>query len=80
MSDLEEEPIRNTQVTLSRSSPARGSHDSESKSLNELNNTDSTHSSQDSLDQSSQSPTEGPGDGSPEEHSSETLPWNGKSA
>ncbi|XP_058642048.1 dual specificity calcium/calmodulin-dependent 3',5'-cyclic nucleotide phosphodiesterase 1A isoform X1 [Onychostoma macrolepis] len=80
MSDLEEEPMRNTQVTLSRSSPARGSHDSESKSLNELNNTDSTHSSQDSLDQSSQSPTEGPGDGSPEEHSSETLPWNGKSA
>uniref|UniRef100_A0A9J7X6Q0 Phosphodiesterase n=1 Tax=Cyprinus carpio carpio TaxID=630221 RepID=A0A9J7X6Q0_CYPCA len=80
MSDLEEEPITNTQVTLSHSSPARGSHDSESKSLNELNNTDSTHSSQDSLDQSSQSPTEGPGDGSPEEHSSQTLPWNGKSA
>ncbi|KTG32485.1 hypothetical protein cypCar_00005604 [Cyprinus carpio] len=80
MSDLEEEPMRNTQVTLSRSSPARGSHDSESKSLNELNNTDSTHSSQDSLEQSSQSPAEGPADGSPEEHSSETLPWNGKSA
>ncbi|KAK2904751.1 hypothetical protein Q8A67_006550 [Cirrhinus molitorella] len=80
MSDLEEEPMRNTQVTLSRSSPARGSHDSESKSLNEMNNTDSTHSSQDSLDQSSQSPLEGPGDGSPEEHSSETPPWNGKSA
>ncbi|XP_016149337.1 calcium/calmodulin-dependent 3',5'-cyclic nucleotide phosphodiesterase 1A-like [Sinocyclocheilus grahami] len=80
MSDLEEEPMTNTQVSLSHSSPARGSHDSESKSLNELNNTDSTHSSQDSLDQSSQSPTEGPGDGSPEEHSSETLPWNGKSA
>uniref|UniRef100_A0A8C2EWI5 Phosphodiesterase n=1 Tax=Cyprinus carpio TaxID=7962 RepID=A0A8C2EWI5_CYPCA len=80
MSDLEEEPMTNTQVTLSRSSPARGSHDSESKSLNELNNTDSTHSSQDSLDQSSQSPTERPGDGSPEEHSSQTLPWNGKSA
>ncbi|XP_026127062.1 calcium/calmodulin-dependent 3',5'-cyclic nucleotide phosphodiesterase 1A isoform X2 [Carassius auratus] len=80
MSDLEEEPMRNTQVTLSRSSPARGSHDSESKSLNELNNTDSTHSSQESLEQSSQSPAEGPGDGSPEDHSSETLPWNGKSA
>lgn len=79
-SDLEEEPIRNTQVTLSRSSPARESHDSESKSLNELNNTDSTHSSQDSLDQSSQSLTTGPGDGSPEEHSSETVPWNGKTA
>uniref|UniRef100_A0A8C1SKH5 Phosphodiesterase n=1 Tax=Cyprinus carpio TaxID=7962 RepID=A0A8C1SKH5_CYPCA len=30
--------------------------------------------------QSSQSPTERPGDGSPEEHSSQTLPWNGKSA
>ncbi|XP_059356515.1 dual specificity calcium/calmodulin-dependent 3',5'-cyclic nucleotide phosphodiesterase 1A-like isoform X2 [Carassius carassius] len=80
MSDLEEEPMRNTQVTLSRSSPARGSHDSESKSLNELNNTDSTHSSQDSLEQSSQSPAEGPSDRSPEDHSSETLPWNGKSA
>ncbi|XP_059418448.1 dual specificity calcium/calmodulin-dependent 3',5'-cyclic nucleotide phosphodiesterase 1A-like isoform X2 [Carassius carassius] len=80
MADLEEEPMTNTQVTLSHSSPARRSQDSESKSLNELNNTDSTHSSQDSLDQSSQSPTEGPGDGSPEEHSSETLPWNGKSA
>ncbi|KAK7154516.1 hypothetical protein R3I94_007746 [Phoxinus phoxinus] len=80
MSDLEEESMRNTQVTLSRSSPARGSLDSESKSLNEINNTDSTHSSQDSLDQSSQSPLEGPGDGSSEEHSSETLPWNGKRA
>ncbi|XP_039539425.1 calcium/calmodulin-dependent 3',5'-cyclic nucleotide phosphodiesterase 1A isoform X1 [Pimephales promelas] len=80
MSDLEEESMRNTQVTLSRSSPARGSLDSESKSLNEINNTDSTHSSQDSLDQSSQSPLEGPGDGSSEEHSSETLPWNGKTA
>ncbi|ROL50388.1 Calcium/calmodulin-dependent 3',5'-cyclic nucleotide phosphodiesterase 1A [Anabarilius grahami] len=80
MSDLEEESMRNTQVTLSCSSPARGSLDSESKSLNEINNTDSTHSSQDSLDQSSQSPLEGPGDGSSEEHSSETLPWNGKSA
>ncbi|XP_048050469.1 calcium/calmodulin-dependent 3',5'-cyclic nucleotide phosphodiesterase 1A isoform X4 [Megalobrama amblycephala] len=77
MSDLEEESMRNTQVTLSCSSPARGSLDSESKSLNEINNTDSTHSSQDSLDQSSQSPLEGPGDGSSEEHSSETLPWNG---
>ncbi|XP_052462711.1 dual specificity calcium/calmodulin-dependent 3',5'-cyclic nucleotide phosphodiesterase 1A isoform X3 [Carassius gibelio] len=80
MAVLEEEPMTNTQVTLSHSSPARGSQESESKSLNELNNTDSTHSSQDSLDQSSQSPTEGPGDGSPEGHSSETLPWNGKSA
>ncbi|XP_067300545.1 dual specificity calcium/calmodulin-dependent 3',5'-cyclic nucleotide phosphodiesterase 1A isoform X1 [Pseudorasbora parva] len=80
MSDLEEESMRNTQVMLSRSSPARGSLDSESKSLNEINNTDSTHSSQDSLDQSFQSPLEGPGDGSSEEHSSETLPWNGKSA
>ncbi|XP_692892.6 dual specificity calcium/calmodulin-dependent 3',5'-cyclic nucleotide phosphodiesterase 1A isoform X3 [Danio rerio] len=75
MSDLQEEPMRSTQLTLSQEN-----HDSESKSLNELNNTDSTHSSQDSLDQSSQSPTEGAGDASPEEHSSETLPWNGKSA
>ncbi|XP_056611514.1 dual specificity calcium/calmodulin-dependent 3',5'-cyclic nucleotide phosphodiesterase 1A isoform X1 [Triplophysa dalaica] len=81
ISEQEETPMRNAQLTLSHSSPARGSHDSESKSLNELNNTDSTHSSQDSLDlQSSHSPTEGQGEGSPEDHSSETLPWNGKTA
>ncbi|XP_051566072.1 dual specificity calcium/calmodulin-dependent 3',5'-cyclic nucleotide phosphodiesterase 1A-like isoform X2 [Myxocyprinus asiaticus] len=80
MSEQEVEPLRNAQVTLSQSSPVRGSQEPESKSLNELNNTDSTHSSQDSLDQSSQSPTEGHGSGSPDEHSSETLPWNGKTA
>lgn len=81
ISEQEEKPMRNAQLTLSHSSPARGSHDSESKSLNELNNTDSTHSSQDSLDlQSSHSPTEGQGEGSPEDHSSDTLPWNGKTA
>ncbi|XP_073710784.1 dual specificity calcium/calmodulin-dependent 3',5'-cyclic nucleotide phosphodiesterase 1A isoform X3 [Misgurnus anguillicaudatus] len=80
ISEQEEKPMRNAQVTLSHDSPASGSHDSESKSLNELNNTDSTHSSQDSLDQSSQSPTEGQGDASPDDHSSETLPWNGKTA
>ncbi|XP_051565179.1 dual specificity calcium/calmodulin-dependent 3',5'-cyclic nucleotide phosphodiesterase 1A-like isoform X2 [Myxocyprinus asiaticus] len=80
MSEQEVDPLRNAKVTLSHSSPARGSQESESKSLNELNYTDSTHSSQDSLDQSYQSPTEGHGNGSADEHSSKTLPWNGKTA
>ncbi|XP_051998221.1 dual specificity calcium/calmodulin-dependent 3',5'-cyclic nucleotide phosphodiesterase 1A-like isoform X2 [Xyrauchen texanus] len=80
ISEQEVDPLRSAQVTLSHSSPARGSLESESKSLNELNNTDSTHSSQDSLDQCYQSPTEGHGNGSADEHSSDTLPWNGKTA
>lgn len=63
-------------------SPARASHDSESKSPNELNNTHSPHSSLDSLEHSSRSPGDDPGDGSPEASpdGQRPLPWNGKTA
>ncbi|XP_037395548.1 calcium/calmodulin-dependent 3',5'-cyclic nucleotide phosphodiesterase 1A isoform X2 [Pygocentrus nattereri] len=61
-----EELSRKAEVMLTHSSPARASHDSESKSLNELNNTHSPHSSLDSLEHSSRSPGDDPGDSSPE--------------
>ncbi|XP_036433029.1 calcium/calmodulin-dependent 3',5'-cyclic nucleotide phosphodiesterase 1A isoform X2 [Colossoma macropomum] len=79
-----EELSRKAEVMLTHSSPARASHDSESKSksLNELNNTHSPHSSLDSLEHSSRSPGDDPGDGSPEASpdAQQPLPWNGKTA
>ncbi|KAL7865250.1 hypothetical protein SRHO_G00104970 [Serrasalmus rhombeus] len=77
-----EELSRKAEVMLTHSSPARASHDSESKSLNELNNTHSPHSSLDSLEHSSRSPGDDPGDGSPEAspEAQQPLPWNGKTA
>ncbi|KAL6484267.1 hypothetical protein MHYP_G00063120 [Metynnis hypsauchen] len=77
-----EELSRKAEVMLTHSSPARASHGSESKSLNELNNTHSPHSSLDSLEHSSRSPGDDPGDGSPEASPDvqQPLPWNGKTA
>ncbi|XP_076858293.1 dual specificity calcium/calmodulin-dependent 3',5'-cyclic nucleotide phosphodiesterase 1A isoform X2 [Brachyhypopomus gauderio] len=81
----QEASSRTADITLTHGSPARASHDSESKSLSELNHTDLLHSSQDSVGRSPRSPGGDPGDGSAEpspeaQPSSEPPPWNSKTA